>query len=463
MADAIKGIFTWATNRQDYFHYWVGSTLYTDWDTAVLRNLLTTIFIVLGHLILWLGSHYLKKHNQRRLMRGARVPLSHLTSWLSLTDVASYFVHTFRFPGGSFGLLMLVTGVISLAHQYFVNSFIQQGVVRSTCNFESGVVDIISYNNPDAFIPSSTLSSATTILNAQLYSYYNNGTEGIWRLVPFNAYYFSPTQSDLLGQWNCNPAGSITITSSDWSSEQALQNFLINNNLLNINTGNYVGSEVPGGAWNGFLSWYTNYPDGSGAWDTVSAGVASNLAGATGTVSEWTCTLQTFNWSPPVINNTAALNEWNKKAYGLLQDADISKYGLGLELMLNAIFMAAAGGNTDTTPASEIPANFDTTYGCVIPGTQIMAGIWVILGVYLLTLIPLLFAFLITLFRCGRAYKRKDLAGDPPTSVYSWQITLVREMTSDFNIKTRGLRKYFAASGKDGKLIVDTKDRLNVR
>jgi hypothetical protein len=462
MADVVKGIFTWATNREDYFHYWVGSTLYTDWNTAVLRNILTTIFIVLGHLILWLGSHYLKKHNQRRLLRGIRVPVSHLTSWLSLSDAASYFLHTFRLPGGSFGWLMLITGVFSLAHQYFVNSFIQQSDIQYTCNFDSGIVDVLPYNNPDGFTPSSTLSAATTIFNAQVSSYYNNGTNGIWRLIPYYAWYFSPTQNDLLGQWNCNPTGSITITSADWSSQQALQSFLINNNLLNTNTGNFAGSEVAGGAANGFLSWYTNYPDTSGAWDTVSASMVFGLSGATSTVSEWTCTLQTFNWDPPTVNSMNALTEWNAKTYGLLQDIAISEYEAGLELILNAMFMAAAGGNVDTAKASEIPANVDITYGCVVPGTQIMVGIWVILGVYLLTLIPLLFVSFITLFPFRKAYKRNDLAGEPPTSVYSWQTVLVREMTGNFDIKTRALRKYFAASGMDGKLIVDTGERLNV-
>jgi len=357
---------------------------------------------------------------------------------------------------------MLITGVFSLAHQYFVNSFIQQSDIQYTCNFDTGIIDILPYDDPLNFPPSSTLSAATTIFNAQLSSYYNNGTNGIWRLVPYYAYYFSPTQTDLLGQWSCNPTGSITITSADWSSEQALKSFLINNNLLDINTGYFVGSEVAGGAWNGFLSWYTNYPDASGAWDTVSASMVFGLSSTTGTVSEWTCTLQTFNWIPPAVDSVTALTEWNAKAYGLLQDAAINEYGLGLELILNAIYMAAASGNVDTAKASEIPANVDITYGCVVPGTQIMVGIWVILGVYLLTLIPLLFVSFSTLFHFRKAYKRNDLAKDPPTSVYNWQTLLVREMTGNFDIKTRALRKYFAASGKDGKLIVDTADRLNV-
>ena len=191
----------------------MGSTLYTDWDTSVLRNLLTTIFIILGHLILWLGSFHLKKLNQRRLLRGARVPVSHLTSWLSLSDAASYILHTFRFPGGYFGWLMLITGALSLAHQYFVNSFIKQSNIQSTCTFVSGIQDIIPYNNPDEFIPSSTLSCATTIFNAQLSSYYNNGTNGIWRLVPSDSFYFSPNQGDLLGQWNCNPTRTVRMYS----------------------------------------------------------------------------------------------------------------------------------------------------------------------------------------------------------------------------------------------------------
>lgn len=463
MADTLKGIFTWATNREDYFHYSVGSTLYTDWDTSVLRNILTTIFIVLGHLILWLGSFHLRKHNQHRLMSGARVPISHLTAWLSLNDAASYFLHTFRLPGGSFGWLMLITGAISLAHQYFVNSFIQQGNIQYTCNFDYGIVNIISYDNSDRFVPSSTLSAATTIFNAQLSSYYNNGTDGIWRLVPFYAYYFSPTQIDLLGKWNCNFAGNTTITSVNWSSAEALQTFLINNNLLNTNTGSFSGSQVTGGSINGFLSWYSNYPDASGAWDTVTASMVSNLGGESGSVSEWSCTLQTFNWSPPVINSTAALTEWNMKAFGALQDVvPASDYGFGLELMLNAIFMAAAGGNLDTTQASALPANTDITYGCVVPGSQILVGIWVILGVYLLTLIPLLFGSFLAFFRFGITYKNKDLVGDPPTSVYSWQTALVRVMTDNFDIKARGLRNYFAAGGINRKLIVGTTDELNV-
>jgi hypothetical protein len=462
MAETLEGIFAWATNRQDYFHYRVGTTLYTDWTTSVLRNLLTTIFIVLGHLILWLGSYHLRKFNQRRLLRGWRVPISHLTSWLSLNDAASYFLHTFRLPGGCcFGWLMLITGALSLAHQYFVNSFIQQSNILDSCNFESGIVCLIPYTSPDGFTPSSTFSSATTIFNAQQNTYYNNGTYGIWRLVPFYAYYFSPNQDDLLGQWNCNFAGNITITSADWSSTQALGTFLVNNNLLNLNTGSITGSEI-NDITNGFLSWYSNYPDASGSWDTVSASMVFGLDGAGGTVSEWTCTLQTFGWTPTVFDSKAALTEWNNVTYGSLQDTIASEYGLGLELMLDAMFMAAAGGNIDTSKASLIPADVNSAYGCVIPGTQILVGIWVILAVYLATLIPLLIAFFISLFRSGLKYKKKDIIGDPPTSVYRWQTALVRVMTNNFDVKSRHLRKYYAASGIDGKLIVDTKDELNV-
>lgn len=450
MADTLKGIFTWATNGQDYFHYWVGSTLYSDWDTSVLRNILTTIFIVLGHLILFFGSFYLKRYNQRRLLNRESVPISHLTSWLSLTDAASYLFYTLRPPGGYFGWLMLITGAFSIAHQYFVNSFIQQTSIQCTCNFESGIVDIITYNAVANFVPSASLSPATTILNAQLYSAYNGGINGIWRLVPFSAYYFSPTQKDLLGQWNCNPTGNITITSAYWNDTNTLTNFLIDNNLLNNDTGYFAGSQSGADVWDGFLSWYTNYPNSSSAWDTVTAGIAVDLSGEDGTVSEMTCTLSTYNWEPPTIDSKSALMEWNLKAYGSLQDVSADVYGFGLELILNAIFMAAAGGNVDTTKVSALPADTDATYGCVVPGSLILVGIWVILGVYLVTLILLLFGSCLTLLCFRRSYKHNDLVGDPPTSVHSWQAILVRVMTNNFDIKTKSLRNYLAVLGGDG-------------
>jgi hypothetical protein len=454
MSLALQGIFTWAADRQDYFHYWVGSTLYTDWNTAVLRNLLTTVFIILGLLILASGSYYVKTHNKRRLLRGERVPVSHLTGWLSLFDVVSYICSTCRLPGGSLGLVMLITGAFSLAHQYFVNSFIQPCVINTTCKFDSGIAALTP---TPLSAPSSTLSSATTIYNAQLSSYYNGGIQGIYRLVPFYSYYFRPTQHDLLGYWSCNASGSTLITSADWQSQNSLVDFLRASGLLNPN-GAWTGTYLSNGSFNGFLSWFTNQVDNSTAWDTVQASMAFGLTGTSITLSEWTCTLQPLNgWNPPVIAGSLALQEWAPKAYGYLMDSSPTDYGVGLELMLNAMFMAAAGGNVDQTTASQLPAGEDLTYGCALPGTQIMVGIWVILGAFLVTSLLLLFCCFIAIFQSSRGLR------DLPTSVSDWHAALVRALSNNDNINAMKLRKFLAAGGNDGRLKVGTSEDLDVR
>jgi hypothetical protein len=180
------------------------------------------------------------------------------------------------------------------------------------------------------------------------------------------------------------------------------------------------------------------------------------------------CTLNinNINWIPPVIDSKVALAEWVSKAFGFIQHAPTEDYQRRTEQVLNAIIMAAAGENNDARSpeyvtqqwtAQQPGAPLDLTYGCVIPGTQVMAGIWVVLSMYLLIFLPLLLGFLVSFFLTLRS-GLKEL----PTNLADWQAAWVRALVRVEEVKTKSLRKYSAVA-EDGKLTVGLAGDLEVR
>jgi hypothetical protein len=139
------------------------------WNTTIspstARNVFTTAFVIINFAISFLGSYYLKRRVQRTLLSQdlgtwRTVPISYLTSWLSLGGVTSYVWKVRRIPGGILGWLMLWTGIFSLAHQYFVNSFILPQPQRSQCHFDRG---IITTEHSGSVTPASTWPSALLV------------------------------------------------------------------------------------------------------------------------------------------------------------------------------------------------------------------------------------------------------------------------------------------------------------
>ena len=120
--------------------------VHTTIDVATMRNILTSACLGLNFLITMIGAFFLKRRIQRVLLQSqnngkpSSVPIHYLTTWLSLGSVMSYVFKVHKLPGSIFGMLMLWTGIFSLAHQYFINTFVAQEPQIRYCLFEYGIV-----------------------------------------------------------------------------------------------------------------------------------------------------------------------------------------------------------------------------------------------------------------------------------------------------------------------------------
>ncbi len=94
-----------ADNSFSDFSFWQGNTLYTTYNTTSIKNYFTTGFIIFNFVITFVGSSYIKKRNLSILNRprdeDRKVPITWMTSWLSLASAAKYIMTTRRLPGGA--------------------------------------------------------------------------------------------------------------------------------------------------------------------------------------------------------------------------------------------------------------------------------------------------------------------------------------------------------------------------
>jgi hypothetical protein len=454
MASTVSGFITYYENRENYYHYIHDGNLYTTLDTATTRNILTTVFVILNLSIEIVGAFFLKSRNLHKLSTkretDRKVPINHLTSWISLTGTLTYTWNTFQLSGGKYGLLMLLTGMFALAHQYFVNSFILPVSLQTTCIFEFGVVTTHLPEGDNSIFPSSTFSAANTVYNAQYQVWANGGVMGIYQKVNYTSVTFTPTLEDVLGGWNCSYKPNTTIAWTDWVDQTSFSTFIQQDAFLFTEASTWAGAVSSNGSTQiGFMAWSANQPDNSTEqWD-LRAIIATNLTGSSVPVTNLECQLVVeAGWTPPIMPSYKSLTEWAPKTYGFLASIEPDSYEFFMEWILNGMVMLTGSGNNDQLDASYLPVGASTHYGCSVQGTQIKAEIWAILGAILLIFIPLflgdIFFFVFRLFKNFQHTDtyHADLAEAAPSSVQEWQLALLKEVTNDKKIEARQMRNY---------------------
>jgi hypothetical protein len=448
MASSISGIASYYENWASYSYSFQDGILFTTLNTTSARNILTTVFVVLNFAVGFVGAFYLQRRNLHRLNTGDRkVPINHLASWMSLSGTLTYTWNTFQLPGGYYGLLMLLTGVFGLAHQYFVNSFILPISIQSTCRFEFGIVTTQLPKGDNSIIPSSTFSSATTVYNAQYGVWANGGEMGIYQKVNYTSVTFTPTADDVLGGWNCSYEPTTTIAWTDWANQTAFSSFIKEDSFLYPEVIIWAGAvSANGSTGKGFMVWSADQPDDSSEQWNLRALVATNLTGSTAPVTNLECQLVAgAGWTPPIMPSNRSLTEWAPRTFGFLTGTDPDYYGFYMEWILNGMVMLTGSGNYDRWDSSVLPAGASDYYGCTGQLTQISPEIWAILGVGLLMLVALLVVDLF--FALFHFFQQKHshngvLAESAPSSIQEWQLALLREVTNDKTIKATQMQHY---------------------
>lgn len=469
MSTTLSGIVSYYENWTTYSHFWQNGALFISTDTALTRNILTTIFVILNFAIGLVGSFYLNRRNLHQLNSNKeldkKVPINYLTSWLTLGNTLSYAWNTFQLPAGYYGLLMLITGVFSLVNQFFVNSFVSSIPFQSTCPFEFGLVttQIPSYDNGN-IIPSSTLSSAITLYNAQYQVWANGGEMGIWKKVNYTSVTFKPTTDDVLGGWNCSYAPSSTITSAQWANQTAFNSYIDKQIFLYPEYISWAGrQEAYGDAQMGFMAWSANRQDGSTEqWD-LRALIATNLTGSSVPVTNLECNLVAGpGWTPPIMPSNRSLDGWSHKTFGFIMNAQPEYYAFYMEWILNGMVMLTGSGNYDRFDTSVLPEGASTYYGCNLTLTQIKVEVWVILGIGSIILLVLLLVdlfFALFHFIQLKRGNHKDIATVAPASLPEWQLALLRGVTGNDKIKPKEMRHYsYGWDSSRQKYVFDTNE-----
>jgi hypothetical protein len=137
------------------------------------------------------------------------------------------------------------------------------------------------------------------------------------------------------------------------------------------------------------------------------------------------------NWVPPIMPSYDTMLHWVNATYGTLMDKDADQFANSLEWTLNQLTMVAGTGNKDILSRSDL-GSASLVYGCVLNGTSISYGVWILLGLLCIILIPMSIAtlFMVISGCVGSGKRRMDKAGlarDAPTGVGTWQLALLKQ------------------------------------
>lgn len=412
-------------------------------DTASVRNVFTTIAVVLNLCITLIGGYFLKRSNQRTLLRKSKdghyrtVPVTHLASWQSLGGIASYIWQLRRLPGGRYGMLMIWTGIFSLAHQYFINSFILSETMSGPCTFNQGIVTT-NYNGSD-LVPAATWPVSVLVYDAFLAAEANGGVMGIWNVIDAANYAnFKPRQSDLLGNWNCTQKADSSISPTDWETDDALDSWIDNEGFV-YNNWYRAGSQTADRVGDGFLVWGASSNDSDTQWN-LRATIATPLTGNNPVnTSNYECDLVKLksSWAMPWMEPQATLKGWGSLSYGIMRGADVDEYGTNLEYLLNAMMIITGSGNHR---GETLPSGTTATYGCTYAGTKIGPEMFLLLGTLFVVLLLLIVAdiYALVAYRLDEKHTRVQ---EIPLGYIDWQLAAVR-LAVGSKISAKDLAEY---------------------
>ena len=410
-----------------------GGTLYTTVISRNVRTAFTLAFAVLAALIGLIGGLYIRRRNQRLLLRNdlRTIPLNHLSSWMTVTELLRYFYKTRKLPAGGYAWLMLAVGAFELTSHVFVSQYINTSARQTLCRFDRGIYET---RLVDSITPQSQLAPANIAINAQIYNVLNGGDIGIYSPVVSNeAFSVLRSSSSFMGSWECTDVNDPR-TYPESTNYTLIQKDLISNGNLYENS-RFDDSEQYGlifhvnssteatFMWSASLDSNTREP-----WDVKAAFSTSVIQGETITMTSYTCSVE----APAARNYLSymrsyeTLEEWVERTYGFITAVYLDGAAGSLDVppewiavALNAATMVAATGNNLQGAALEVK-----TYDCILPYTAVNGE--VIVAIIIVFLIFLFFVLGEIWLVCVTAWKRKmALVEDCPCDLASWQTAML--------------------------------------
>ncbi|KAF4624239.1 hypothetical protein G7Y89_g13936 [Cudoniella acicularis] len=416
---------------------------YFNISSSTVRNVFTTVFLVLNVIIMFVGGRLIKRQAQRKLLKGQTVHLPNLTPWLSLGSTLTYCWNLKTLPAGWFGLLMISSGAWSTINRYIVNSYIIDQPSSVNCEFGTGLLTT-AWNA--SLKPASQWPAAQVAFSARDAANLNGGTQGVWPTVHANVSVFAPGPSDLLGFWNCQPAGQTTLQPIDWTNASTIVSFIDNDDsFYYTQVSGYAGSIIGNGPWtNLFLYSFNQFANSTKMWD-MRASVITGLDGSQPmNTSDYQCHLNITNptWTPTPIPAESTFLEWGQVFVGEFLAQDEAYWSTSIENTLNIMSVVAGSGNTlSYTSADAANMSAPTTYGCVLQTTVIFKQVFAFCFVLVIVIFLLGVVDLYDLFM-NRADERNAAIEELPVDLLDWQLIMVRHMVGNNSLQRKDLTGY---------------------
>ncbi|KAF8857761.1 hypothetical protein BDZ45DRAFT_424720 [Acephala macrosclerotiorum] len=425
---------------------WLVMEMTTDILTASgVRNIFTTIFLVLNFLIAFIGERLIMRQGQRQLLGKKTLPITDLSPFMSVMSTLKHFWILHRLPGGLFGLLMIASGVFGLTGRFLINSFVDADLVAARCPFKDGVVTTRESSSA-LFLPSSAWAASALVLRAQQAAImYNNSATicdvGIYSKIDKNVTFFCPTAEDILGNWVCASEPSSTITPANRVNDTTIVAYANSSSFLYDFAWATRGRIGKDGGYGDLMAWSVNASGSSPTTLSVRILSAANLtANGPASTSNFQCQLNVTNptWTPAPINSKLTLTEWAETMLGSLLDVSPDIYGGQMELVLNAITMVTGTSNSMFN-ASSIGIS-GSTYGCKKYQTVTQPPLFITVFVLILILLIILAADLFDLVWNAKN-KHQQKVASLPIDLIDWQLALAKKLVNDDKITARDLSR----------------------
>ncbi|MCJ1224814.1 hypothetical protein MMC12_001459 [Toensbergia leucococca] len=403
-------------------------TFYIDIDTANLRTILTVYFVAFSNLISFVGGKCLIKANIRRATSLRRVPIYRTTSWLSAMSIGEYVFKTRCLPGGSMGLLMLLSTIIAPLSHLLVSKFVTTVYKPGQCSFGSGLViaQDASFFSDHRSTPTSAWLPARWAADAQSTSIRNGGLGGIYWKANEDPF-FAADSDDVAGQWNCVDQMADTTYSAGTDFDTIFQDLFSKD--LQYNDGVESHWALPHGVQVGMIIWSASVGDDvQQAWDVKISANTQLDQKETINMKNFHCSMSSTSipWMLSYINSRSALKEWGQTLFGYLggkvgdRNGDMSGK---MEMVLNSMVMVSGSGNGANHTESEAKS---PTQGCLVPKAQLPLPVTAMVGITGVFFLHLLI-YLVSLGVATRPGALEEL----PDGVLGWQLQAVREASKE--------------------------------
>jgi len=344
-------------------------------------------------------------------------------------------------PGGWMGLLMILTGVLSLTSS-LATSQVAAAPHADRCVLDSGVV-ILGANasqHPSPYVGAALYSQNAQLITSYTLDIYNNtGQQGIYKgFNPSTLNEFFATDVDIAGFWTCKtstpqPLIFTNETDQDIAQELASAGYLYKDSFWYQSVKLSASSEM---GYQLVIASVSSDVLGD-SWDLKFAvDIQDDRAGLDKQIEVQACTLE-FEY-PLVdtirrqININATMNLWMPFFQANLytgfdsESTAVDSIGQQLEILLNSIIMTAGSKNSVDINAA------DLTYGCIFYGTWIddYVIVFVLLtgGIVLFLIVDIL-SLQIRLSRSKSLYNKRNVSNmidseklcrSVPNSILDW-------------------------------------------